>query len=350
MNGRVEPITQSSLSHRTDEVRVIAPSRLHLGFLDLHGGLGRKFGSIGLTLDEPRTVVAGRRADQFIVDGSDSERAARVARQLIERLRLHEKVRITVEEAIPEHTGMGSGTQLALALGAALCRLSGRPVQPRRIANAARRGARSGIGLGAFIEGGVIVDGGRAEEDEAAPPIISRLAFPEEWRVLLLLDPRSGGLHGPAEFNAFRSLPQFPERLASELCRLVIMQALPALAEADLPRFGSAITELQQRVGDYFAPAQGGRFASPHVAAALAWLESAGIAGFGQSSWGPTGFAFTANAAEGQALMAEAERRYGGRLQFRLVKARNRGADIEPPQPLLSRTKLEQEELWPDRQ
>ena len=237
MNGRVEPITQSSLSHRTDEVRVIAPSRLHLGFLDLHGGLGRKFGSIGLTLDEPRTVVAGRRADQFIVDGSDSERAARVARQLIERLRLHEKVRITVEEAIPEHTGMGSGTQLALALGAALCRLSGRPVEPRRIANAARRGARSGIGLGAFIEGGVIVDGGRAEEDEAAPPIISRLAFPEEWRVLLLLDPRSGGLDGPAEFNAFRSLPQFPERLASELCRLVIMQALPALAEAESAAF-----------------------------------------------------------------------------------------------------------------
>jgi beta-RFAP synthase len=314
---------------------VTAPSRLHLGFLDLHGGLGRKFGSIGLTLDEPRTVVAARRADTLTVTGPGSERATAVAMRLIDRLRLDNKIEIRVEEAIPEHAGLGSGTQLALTLGAALCRWSGQPVDARTIATAARRGARSGIGIGAFTMGGLIVDGGRAEEVEAPPPIISRLDFPEEWRVLLLIDPRSGGLHGPAEFSAFRSLPQFPERLAAGLCRLLIMQALPALAEADLPRFGSAITELQQRVGDYFAPAQGGRFASPHVAAALAWLESAGVAGFGQSSWGPTGFAFAANSAEGEALMAEAERRYGGRLQFRLVKARNKGAEIKPAEPLL---------------
>ena len=329
---------------------MVAPSRLHLGFLDLHGGLGRKYGSIGLTLEEPRTVLTLHRADQLTVTGPGSERATAMAKRLIDRLRLDDKVEIIVEEAIPEHAGLGSGTQLALALGAALCHWSGQPVDARALATVARRGARSGIGIGAFTAGGVIVDGGRAEEDEAPPPIISRLDFPEEWRVLLLIDPRSGGLHGPAEFNAFRALPQFPERLAAELCRLIIMQALPALAEADLQRFGTAVTELQQRVGDYFAPAQGGRFASPHVAAALAWLESAGVAGFGQSSWGPTGFAFAANSAEGEALMAEAERRYGGRLQFRLVKARNQGADIQPAEPSLGATQVDEEEPWRGRQ
>jgi predicted sugar kinase len=147
--------------------------------------------------------------------------------------------------------------------------------------------------------------------------------------VLLIFDPKNGGLHGSAEYEAFRVLPQFPERLAADLCRLMLMQALPALAEADLPRFGEAVTELQRRVGDYFSPVQGGRFSSPHVASALAWLEAAGIAGFGQSSWGPTGFAFAASPAEGEALMAEAERRWGGSLRFKLVKGRNRGADIE---------------------
>jgi beta-ribofuranosylaminobenzene 5'-phosphate synthase len=44
-------------------VRVVAPARLHLGFLDLHGGLGRKFGSLGVTLDEPRTALTVRRAE-----------------------------------------------------------------------------------------------------------------------------------------------------------------------------------------------------------------------------------------------------------------------------------------------
>jgi beta-ribofuranosylaminobenzene 5'-phosphate synthase len=310
-------------------VRVAAPARLHLGFLDLHGGLGRKFGSLGVTLEEPRTVLKVRGADKLEVSGASGERARRIAMRLMDGMGLTGGFEIAIDEAIPEHAGLGSGTQLALALGAALARCAGQAADPRRIALLARRGARSGIGIGAFALGGVILDGGRAEEDDTPPPIVSRLDFPEPWRVLLIVDPKNGGLHGPAEYEAFRLLPQFPERLAADLSRLMLMQALPALAEADLPRFGEAVSELQRRVGDYFSPVQGGRFSSPHVAAALAWLEAAGIAGFGQSSWGPTGFAFAASPAEGEALMAEAERRWGGSLRFRLVKGRNRGAEIE---------------------
>ncbi len=44
-----------SLRAHPGAVRVIAPARLHLGFLDLNGGLGRLFGSIGLAIDTPRT-------------------------------------------------------------------------------------------------------------------------------------------------------------------------------------------------------------------------------------------------------------------------------------------------------
>ncbi|MDF2766440.1 MAG: kinase [Rhodospirillales bacterium] len=310
-------------------MRVAAPARLHLGFLDLHGGLGRKFGSLGVTLEEPRTVLTVRGADKLEVSGASGERARRIAMRLMDGMGLTGGFEIAIDEAIPEHAGLGSGTQLALALGAALARCAGQAADPRRIALLARRGARSGIGIGAFALGGVILDGGRAEEDDTPPPIVSRLDFPEPWRVLLIVDPKNGGLHGPAEYEAFRLLPQFPERLAADLSRLMLMQALPALAEADLPRFGEAVSELQRRVGDYFSPVQGGRFSSPHVAAALSWLEAAGIAGFGQSSWGPTGFAFAASPAEGEALMAEAERRWGGSLRFRLVKGRNRGAEIE---------------------
>ena len=89
---------------------------------------------------------------------------------------------------------------------------------------------------------------------------------------------------------------------AADLCRLVLMQALPALAEADLAAFGDAITRLQERLGDYFAAAQGGRFASPRVAAALARLDRLGATGIGQSSWGPTGFAFARDADEARWL------------------------------------------------
>ena len=96
---------------------------------------------------------------------------------------------------------------------------------------------------------------------------------------------------GQAEVAAFKSLPQFPSESAEKLCRHVLMQALPALAEADLVSFGQAIKQLQEVSGDYFAPVQGGRYASAKVASLLAWLESQGVPCVGQSSWGPTGFA-----------------------------------------------------------
>ena len=46
----------------TTTIEVTAPARLHLGFLDLNGGLGRRFGSIGLAVDQPATRLTVARA------------------------------------------------------------------------------------------------------------------------------------------------------------------------------------------------------------------------------------------------------------------------------------------------
>ncbi|MGH6945016.1 MAG: beta-ribofuranosylaminobenzene 5'-phosphate synthase family protein, partial [Geminicoccaceae bacterium] len=54
VSDRVEPGASHRARHR-GAVTVCAPARLHLGFLDLHGGLGRRFGSIGLTLEDIAT-------------------------------------------------------------------------------------------------------------------------------------------------------------------------------------------------------------------------------------------------------------------------------------------------------
>ena len=83
--------------------------------------------------------------------------------------------------------------------------------------------------------------------------------------------------------------------MSGAICRLMLMQALPALAEQDLARLRRRDHRMQDTPGDYFAPSQGGRFTSPFVAAALQALDDAGAFGIGQSSWGPTGFAFAAN-------------------------------------------------------
>ncbi|MCC6467999.1 MAG: GHMP kinase [Alphaproteobacteria bacterium] len=318
-------------------VAVSAPARLHLGFLDLAGDLGRRFGSLGLTLEEVATRVTLTRAVAPSVTGPEAVRARRYVQTMAQRFDLSDRVSLTIERAIPAHAGLGSGTALALAVGAGMARLAGASVDATAVALALGRGHRSGIGIAAFAQGGVLLDGGQAVggNDEPAgadagdvPPILARHDFPQAWRVILVSDPDFAGKHGAEEIAAFAKLPPFPPALAAALCRRVLMQALPALIERDIRGFGAAVTALQEAVGDHFAPAQGGRFASPAVAEALGWLRGEGAAGVGQSSWGPTGFALLGDAAGAERLAAAASRRAGAALAFVVARGRNRGAEI----------------------
>lgn len=308
---------------------VDAPARLHLGFVDLNGGLGRRFGSLGVTLDGVATRLRLRRAERTTVQGPQSDRAALWLARLHAALGIREGATVRVDEAIPAHAGLGSGTQMALALGAAMSEAFGLGLAAREIAHLLDRGARSGIGIGAFELGGFILDGGRGAAD-APPPLISRIAFPSPWRILLILDHASQGLHGPAEAAAFRALPPFPPQQAAHLARLTLMQLLPALAEADLESFGRAVNELQCAIGDHFAPAQGGRYASPKVAAALAFLEDQGADCVGQSSWGPTGFAITDSSERALRLAHALRQRFAAEagVECRVVQGCNSGARI----------------------
>ena len=311
------------------QIRVTAPARLHFGFVDLHGGLGRRFGSLGLAIDGPKVQIRVSRAETTEVCGPGAERVSRVLSALHQRYGIGPGTRVEIEESIPEHSGLGSGTQISLATAAAVCELSGRTVPVPELARGLQRGARSGIGVGVFELGGFVVDGGRGSLD-APPPVISRLPFPEDWRLVLLLDATLTGLHGEREAAAFRDLPRFPERQAERLARGVLMKLLPALAEARLEEFGDALTDLQQTIGDHFAPAQGGRFASHRVERSLQCLAGCGAAAYGQSSWGPTGFAIFGGQVAAEDAIEHLRTRQDGidSLTIRIAHGCNRGAQL----------------------
>ncbi|MBU3694001.1 MAG: GHMP kinase [Rhodocyclaceae bacterium] len=310
-------------------VAVRAPARLHLGFLDLDGGLGRRFGSLGFTLEQPGTSVTASAAADLRVTGVSADRAQRYIVRAAEHLGVAAAGHFHIAETVPAHIGLGSGTQLALALARALCWLAGRDTSDAELARATGRGLRSGIGIAGFGQGGFLVDGGNAGDRVA--PVIARLDIPEHWSVLLLYDEIATGLHGDAEIEAFRRLPPFTAARAERLCRATLMQMLPALADADLDGFGAAVNLVQNECGDHFAPAQGGRFASPRISAALAWLEAQGVACRGQSSWGPTGFAVLPDAVSGSAMATALRERFGSLgVRVEITRGRNTGADIAP--------------------
>ncbi|HVI29209.1 beta-ribofuranosylaminobenzene 5'-phosphate synthase family protein [Hansschlegelia sp.] len=314
-------------------VRVTAPGRLHIGFLDLSGSLGRRFGSLGMTLERPVTRVLMENAAALSTSGPDAARAEKALRCAAAEFGVDESVKITVEAALPAHSGLGSGTQLALAVGVGACALSGKAIDPRDVAYALSRGARSSIGLGAFQGGGILLDGGKpvAGPRRQPPPLLSRIPIPDAWRILLIFDQERVGLSGGDETQAMDGLPPFPEALADRLCRLTIMAALPAAAEGDAIGFGRAVGEIQRRLGDHFAQFQGGRFTSPDVAEALRLIEAAGVPGVGQSSWGPTGFAVFGEAAAADDAARDLRRRFADRpnLVFDVVRGNNHGATVE---------------------
>jgi beta-RFAP synthase len=309
-------------------VQVTTTARLHLGFLDLAGDLGRRFGSIGLAIDAFETRVELCEAPSFEVSGDERERGARIARRISEGLGLDTDKRLTISNAIPAHAGLGSGTQLALAIATAFRRLAQMPLDAQEDARLLDRGARSGVGVALFERGGLVLDAGRGPETEI-PPLVAWMNFPGDWRVLLLLDPRIEGAHGEAEKQAFAGLPRFPADAASEICRRTLMQILPGAAEANLEAFGDGVSRIQEILGDHFAPAQdGGRFTSVPVSQVAAKLKALGAHGIGQSSWGPTGFAFASDPDHAQFLArrACAEAELG--VQIRICSARDHGAEI----------------------
>ncbi|MDR5739952.1 MULTISPECIES: beta-ribofuranosylaminobenzene 5'-phosphate synthase family protein [unclassified Caballeronia] len=312
-------------------ITVSSSARLHLGFIDPNGSLGRSFGSVGLTIEGHDTRITAKPSQQATrIQGTTTQAQHDRIREHVEQLKaaLNESrhVDIEVHETPRPHTGLGSGTQLALAVGTAFARITGHHVDTAEIARILHRGARSGIGIHGFDHGGLIVDGGR-NNASTLPPLIARQSFPDAWRILLIDDTSREGLHGDAEKRGLAALAPFPAALAAHLSHLVLMQILPAVAESDFDTFASAITIMQQTIGEYFAPVQGGLFASPAVAHALEAVAAEQKAGIGQTSWGPVGFAFLASAEDAErALVTARQAARNAPLACSITTARNRGA------------------------
>ena len=329
------PLRAVAAAQQPARACVAAPARLHLGFLDPAATLGRRFGSVGLVLDGLDTVVEIARADTDCFDavgGSDAAlaRAADHLRALRAATGRTAPLRLVLRAAPPMHAGLGSGTQLALAVGTAFCSVFDLRLDSPALAALLGRGARSGVGIAGFDHGGLLLDGGpRADGSPAA--LLARLALPAAWRVIVALDPRVQGISGATEKAALAGLPPLPSAISAEICHEVLMRLLPGAAGAEFEPFAAGVSHIQRLLGDHFAPAQQGRrFTSAAVGGLIDWIGDHALAGIGQSSWGPAGFAIVPGAAQAREALAAA--RAAGvvdpALDVRVTTARNRGASV----------------------
>ena len=225
------------------------------------------------------------------------------AHRFLEYHRLPGGARIVVEHSIPPHSGLGSGTQLALAVSRALAELHELAASPADLARAVRRAQRSAVGTWTFAGGGFVVEGGRrVGVDDDVGPLLARQPFPASWRCVLAVPAAHGGLSGVAETRAFADLPTPDERDGERVSHLVLMAMLPAVIEGDLATFGAALTEVQEINGRWFSRAQGGMFAPGAATEIVRLMHDSGAPGVGQSSWGPSVYAIVDGDAAAGAL------------------------------------------------
>jgi beta-RFAP synthase len=312
-------------------VYVDAPARLHFGVLDLRGALGRWFGGIGATAPGPSLLVSAEPHDRLDVSGEDADRAGDFARRVLDRFGVAGGARLRVHRMFPSHAGLGSGTQLALAVGRALSDLHGLGADAPAIASATGRARRSAIGTWTFDGGGLVVEGGRASRDngdERVAPLLARVPFPSGWHCVVGVPHAEASVSGSVETAALASLPPPPHDEVQRVAHLTLMALLPALAEADLTTFGRALSEIQAITGSWFAPIQGGVFAPGWTAELVRRMTEWGAAGVGQSSWGPTVYGIAGDRHAGRCLADRVRTLLGDEGDVHDGPFRNEGARV----------------------
>ncbi|MFB6266313.1 MAG: beta-ribofuranosylaminobenzene 5'-phosphate synthase family protein [Halodesulfurarchaeum sp.] len=321
-------------------VRVETGPRIHAGFCNLSLAHERLYGSLGVGLSAPKLVVAVEPAPDVT---AGSAIAREFARRSVDILGVP-GASVDIERSLPRHVGLGSGTQLALAIYTGIARAHERAASVREAAPELGRGGRSGVGVKTFESGGFVLDAGHPTDRfttavpeagswEVPSPIVHE-EIPADWRFLLVVPDGERGHHGEREEEGMRAVVERANPdLADRIAGVVVREVLPAIVGGDVSAFGEGLETVGRLNGHWYAEEQGGIYRPP-AGELVEYLRTVpAIEGVGQSSWGPAVYGVTherhADAAREAGEEALARVDVDGTVH--LVNPRNEGATVTAP-------------------
>ncbi len=329
-------------------VRITTPCRIHLSLIDENGYTGRIDGGIGLMLDQPNVVFeASNSAEEFQIECNHyyresidiiNEKASKIFKEFnISNRNFH----FNLQRYYPSHIGLGSKTQLSLAIATAIAKLKNIDVSTQSLTKLVERGGTSGIGWRGFETGGFILDAGHefgaGKQKETYLPssssghvdpalTIFRYPIPENWRFIIVIPNVKKGAYGDEELSIFQKYSPIPREEVNEVSHQILMKVIPGILKNDLAMFGEGIKRIQSIGFKKIEIA----LQNDVVKGLLKFFEEKGVKAYAMSSFGPGVVAITESDADAQKLKQDLHAfpaPEGGHIY--ISKPNNSGAKIE---------------------
>lgn len=304
-------------------------SRIHFGLLSFGASADTLYGGAGIMVQDPWLEVRGLRGDVFQAEGSHAERIGRVADAWSSYFNTSPPpLVVSTAGSMRDHVGLGFGTQLGLAVAKLLSQVAGIDATLPELVASAGRGRRSAVGSHGFAQGGFLYERGQSAKGDF-PPLAYHRPLPDAWRIVLATQRGVRGCHGEQENQGFFNLPPVPLEVTRRLKGLIEDRMIPALEAGDCQTFGEAVTEYGYEAGGCYLPIQPERYAGPVCCRLVEQMRELGIAGVGQSSWGPTIFGICASAAQAESAAAALRRDWSAdAMEIQVTAPANQGATL----------------------
>ncbi|MFX0047511.1 MAG: beta-ribofuranosylaminobenzene 5'-phosphate synthase [Candidatus Hermodarchaeota archaeon] len=331
------------------KIRITTPCRIHLSLIDENGYTGRVDGGFGLMLDRPNVVFeATNHAEEFKIEAHKYYRESievinEQASKIFKAFNISNKnFHFNLKRYFPSHVGLGSKTQLSLAIAVAITKLKNiDDISLKELTRLVNRGGTSGIGWRGFEKGGFIVDAGhefgKGKEKETFLPssaskdanpalTILRYPIPEHWRFVLVIPNVKKGAYGDEEISIFQSHAPIPKEEVNEVSHQILMKIVPGIIKNDLKCFGEGLKRIQN-IGFKKIEIS---LQDEVVKNTLAFFEGYGVKAFGMSSFGPSAIGIVESDDEANNLLKDVQLYLNGNgAHIYLCKPNNNGAKIE---------------------
>ncbi|OWT33773.1 hypothetical protein BGI41_00620 [Methanobrevibacter sp. 87.7] len=282
------------------------PSRLHMCLIDMSGAYGRTDGGIGFTINQPNFILKGEEtnSNEITVDFSNTvsgdtklecrSKIIEAAEKVCKFYDIDYGFDFEVQKSYLTHSGLGSGTQMALATAKIITETIGQSEKSVKLANIVGRGGTSGIGTFSFDYGGFIVDGGHSLKEKGSflpssaskarpPQLIAHYDFPEDWNVLVAIPKDNDHVHGQREVNIFQNNCPVSKSEVEQMSHIIFMNLIPFLLEHNIYEFGHCVDAIQERG---FKKVEVG-LQPPKFINLMQYMRDNGAYGVGMSSFGP---------------------------------------------------------------